>query len=61
VNKFSVNVFITTINRSVAEASTCTINYFNEASVLYMVLTLDLDMFLLVLRHVITELWLIQG
>ena len=35
VNKSSVNVFITTIYRCVAEASTCTIKYFNEASVLY--------------------------
>jgi hypothetical protein len=42
VNKSSVSVFITTINSSVAEASTCTIKYFNEASVLYMFLTLDI-------------------
>ena len=42
VNKSSVNVFITTINRSVAEASTCTMKYFSEASVLYIFLTLDI-------------------
>ena len=42
VNKSSVNVFITTINSSFAEASTCTMKYFNEASVLYMFLTLDI-------------------
>ena len=42
VNKSSVNVFITTIYRCVAEASTCTIKYFNEASVLYMFLTLNI-------------------
>jgi len=42
VNKSSVNVFITTINRSVAEANTCTMKYLNEASVLYMFLTLDI-------------------
>jgi hypothetical protein len=41
VNMFSVNVFITTMNSSVAEASTCTMKYFNEASVLYIFLTLD--------------------
>jgi hypothetical protein len=43
VNKSSVSVFITTINSSVAEASTCTIKYFNEASVVYMFLTLDIN------------------
>ena len=43
VNKSSVNVFITTMNNSVAEARTCTIKYFNEASVLYMFLTLDIN------------------
>jgi hypothetical protein len=42
VNKSSVNVFITTMNSSVAEARTCTIKYFSEASVLYMFLTLDI-------------------
>ena len=42
VNKSSANVFITTMNDSVAEASTCTMKYFNEASVLYMFLTLDI-------------------
>jgi len=42
VNKSSVNVFITTINKSVAEASTCTMKYFNDASVLYMFLTLEI-------------------
>jgi len=42
VNRSSVNVFITTMNSSVAEASTCTMKYFNEASVLYMFLTLDI-------------------
>ena len=40
VNKPSVNIFITTMNSSVAEASTCTMKYFNEASALYMFLTL---------------------
>jgi len=39
VNKSSINVFITAVNNSVAEASTCTMKYFNEASVLYMFLT----------------------
>jgi len=38
VNRSSVNVFITTMNNSVAEA----MKYFNEASVLYMFLTLDI-------------------
>jgi len=42
VNKSSVNVFITTRNNSVAEANTFTMKYFNEASVLYMLLTLDI-------------------
>ena len=42
VNKSSVNVFITTMNSNVAEARTCTIKYFNEASVLYMFLTLGI-------------------
>ena len=42
VNKSSVSVFITTINNSVAEASTCIMKYFNDASVLYMFLTLDI-------------------
>jgi len=42
VNRSSVNVFITTMNSSVAEASTCTIKYFNEASMLYMCLLLDI-------------------
>ena len=42
VNKSSINVFITTMNSSVAEASTCTIKYFSEASVLYMFLVLDI-------------------
>lgn len=42
VNRSSVNVFITTINSNVAEASTCTMKYFNEASVLYIFLTLDI-------------------
>ena len=36
----SVNAFITTMNSSVAEVSTCTVQYFNEASVLCMFLTL---------------------
>ena len=39
VNKSSVNVFITTINRSVAEASACTMKYCNDASVLYILRT----------------------
>ena len=42
VNRSPVSVFITTINSSVAEASICTMKYFNEASVLYMFLTLDI-------------------
>ena len=42
VNRSSVNVFITTMNNSVAKASTCTMKYFNEASVFYMFLTLDI-------------------
>jgi hypothetical protein len=42
VNRSSVSVFITTMNSSVAEARTCTIKYFSEASVLYMFLTLDI-------------------
>ena len=41
VNNFSISVFITTMNRSVAEANTCTMKYLNEASVLYIFLTLD--------------------
>ena len=41
-NKSSVSVFITTINRSVAEASTCTMKYLSEASVLYIFLTLGI-------------------
>lgn len=35
-------VFITTINSKVAEASTCTIKYFSEASVLYIFFTFDI-------------------
>ena len=42
MNRFYVNVFITTMNTRVAEASICTLKYFNEASVLYMFLTLDI-------------------
>ena len=42
MNKSSVNIFIITMNGSVAEASTCTMKYFNDASVLYMFLTLDI-------------------
>jgi len=42
VNKSSVNVLITTMNSNVAEARTCTIKYFSDASVLYMFLTLDI-------------------
>ena len=42
VNRSFVNVFITTMNNSVAEASTCTMKYFNEASALYVFLTLDI-------------------
>ena len=41
-NRSSVNVFITTKNNSVAEASTWMVKYFNEASVLYIFLTLDI-------------------
>lgn len=43
VNKSSVSVFITTMNSNVVEASTCTMKYFNEASVLYMFLMLDIS------------------
>ena len=42
VKKSSVNVFITTIHSSVSEASSCTMKYFNDASVLCMFLTLDI-------------------
>jgi len=42
VNKSSINIFITTINNSVAEASTSTMKYFNEASVLYMFLVVNI-------------------
>jgi len=41
-NRSSVNVFIVTKNNSVAEASTWMMIYFNEASVLYKFLTLDI-------------------
>jgi hypothetical protein len=34
------------MNSSVAEASTCTMKYFNEASVLYIFLTLDIDIYM---------------
>jgi len=40
VSRSSVNVFITTINSSVAEAGTCKIKYFSEACVLYTSLTM---------------------
>jgi hypothetical protein len=42
-NRSSISVFITTINSRVAEANTCTIKYFSEASVLYIFLTLDIS------------------
>ena len=42
VNRPSVNVFITIMNSSVAEASTCTMKYFSKASVLYIFFTLDI-------------------
>ena len=42
VNTSSVNVFITTMNSGVAEASICTMKYFNDASVMCMFLTLDI-------------------
>jgi len=42
VNRSSVNVFITTINSRVAEARTWAMKYFNEASLLYMFLTLGI-------------------
>jgi hypothetical protein len=42
VKKAFFNVFITTINSSAAEASACTMKYFNDASVLYLFLTLDI-------------------
>ena len=35
-------ISITTINNSVADASTCTMKYFNYAPMLYMYLTLDI-------------------
>ena len=35
VNRSSFNVSVTATNNSVVEASTCTMKYFNEASVLY--------------------------
>jgi len=41
-NRSSVNVFIVTKNNSVAEASTWMMKYFNEASVLYIFLMLDI-------------------
>jgi hypothetical protein len=41
VNRSSVNVFITTIQSRFAEESTCTLKYINEASVLYIFVTLD--------------------
>ena len=43
VNKSTVNVFVTTTNNSVAEASTCAMKYLNEASVLYMFLMLEIE------------------
>ena len=43
VNRSSVNVFITTINSRVAEARTWAMKYFNEASLLYMFLTLGIS------------------
>jgi hypothetical protein len=42
VNRSSVNVFIATINSSVVGATTCAMKYFNEVSVLYIFLTLDI-------------------
>jgi hypothetical protein len=42
VKRSSVNDFITIINSSVAEVSACTMKYFNDASMLYMFLTLDI-------------------
>jgi hypothetical protein len=64
VNRSSVNVSISTMNSSVAEASTCKVKYFNEASVLYMFWTLDfreindkIDVFL-TMRHSINLLQL---
>jgi hypothetical protein len=41
-NRSSINVFITTMNTKVAEANNCTMKYFNEASVFYIFLTLDI-------------------
>jgi hypothetical protein len=41
-NRSSVNVFITTMNSSVAEASTCIVKCFNETSELCIFLTLDI-------------------
>jgi hypothetical protein len=40
-NNSYISFFITTINSKVAEASTCTMKYFSEASVLGTFLTLD--------------------
>ena len=41
MSRSTINVFVTTMDNSVAEVSDCTMKYFNEASVLYMFLTLD--------------------
>jgi hypothetical protein len=43
VNKPSVAASIVTTNISVAEANTCTIKYFSDASVLYIFLILDIS------------------
>ena len=42
ISKPSVNVFIAIMNSSVDEANICTMKYFNDASVLYVFLTLDI-------------------
>ena len=42
LKKSSHNVLITTINSNVAEANICTMKCLNDASVLYMFLTLDI-------------------
>ena len=56
VKRSSVNVFITPINSSVAEASTCTMKYFSDASVLNMFLTLDIRGTNDISNHYINEL-----
>ena len=42
VNRSFVTVFVNTMNSRVTGANSCTIKYFNGASVLYVFLTLDI-------------------